>query len=76
MQMRQKMAMLVAIMSLALALVSILSIVPRIRLVEAIGLFATAFGAGAGFVDAVTGMRRESAERRSSANPAKLKKRP
>ena len=53
-----KMAVLIAVIGVGLAVVSIFSVVPRIRLVEAVSLFATAFAAGAGLAVTITGMRR------------------
>ena len=69
MQTRQKISILGAILGLILAFASILSVVPRIRLVEAVGLFATAFGAGAGFTDTLMSTRRatEGKPRRSES---------
>ena len=55
-----RISMLIAVLSVVLALLSISSVVPRIRLVEAIALFATAFGAGAGLVHSVVGMQRDA----------------
>jgi hypothetical protein len=55
--------MIVAILGLVLAIASMHSVVPRIRLVEAIGLFATAFGAGAGLTATLAGVRRERRDR-------------
>lgn len=52
--------MFAAIFGSLLSLASILNVVPRIRLVEAVGLFATAFGAGAGLADALSRARRAS----------------
>lgn len=57
---RQRLSMFAAIFGSLLSLASILSVVPRIRLVEAVGLFATAFGAGAGLADALSRARRAS----------------
>jgi hypothetical protein len=54
-------AILLAVISLILAFASIYSLVPRIRLVEGVGLFATAFGAGASF--AAAALRRGRAPR-------------
>jgi hypothetical protein len=47
------MSIVTAFMGLVLAATSMSSVVPRIRLVEAIGLFATAFGAGAALTAAL-----------------------
>src|SRR3954468_7337889 len=57
MQTRQKLSLLAAVLGLALGVASIASVVPRIRLVEAVTLFATAFGAGAGLTDAIRSAR-------------------
>jgi hypothetical protein len=58
MQTSRRMSVVVAIMGLVLAVASMFSVVPRIRLVEALSLFATAFGAGAGLVAALASPRR------------------
>jgi hypothetical protein len=63
MQTRQKLSILVTILGTILAFASIVSVVPRIRLVEAVGLFATAFGAGAGLTDTLVNMRRPASKR-------------
>ena len=52
-----KLAILIAVIGLLLAVLSISSVVPRIRLVEALSLFATAFGAGASFAVSMTSRR-------------------
>jgi len=57
MQTRQRTSLILAIISVVLAVMSISNVVPRIRLVEAILLFATAFGAGAGFAATAAGIR-------------------
>ena len=57
MKTRQNLGIMVAVFSSILAVVSMLGVVPRIRLVEAVGLFATAFGAGAGVADALATRR-------------------
>jgi hypothetical protein len=51
------MAVLIAVLGVVMALASIASVVPRIRLVEAIGLFATAFAAGAAAAVTVASLR-------------------
>ncbi len=48
-----RLTLLIAGIGVLMAAGSIYSIVPRIKLVEAIALFATAFGAGAAFALAV-----------------------
>jgi hypothetical protein len=53
----RRLAILLAVISLVLACASIYSVVPRIRLVEAVGLFATAFGAGASFAASLRSRR-------------------
>ncbi len=53
----QRLSLLLAIIGLGLAALSIYSVVPRIKLVEAVSLFATAFGAGAGVTAALRGRR-------------------
>jgi hypothetical protein len=47
------MSIVAAIVALVVALASMYSLVPRIRLVEAISLFAAAFAAGASLVSAL-----------------------
>ena len=54
--------LLTAIIGLVLAMGSVASVVPRIRLVEAVGLFATAFGAGAGAAATVVAIKRARRE--------------
>ena len=53
-------ALVVAVIGLVSALALMSSVVPRIRLVEAVSLFATAFGAGASFAVSVVETRRRS----------------
>ena len=60
---RQKLSLFAAIMGLVLGVASMASVVPRIRLVEAVGLFASAFGAGAGLTEAIRSARTEPARR-------------
>jgi hypothetical protein len=52
--------MLIAVIGLLMAAGSVYSVVPRIRLVEAITLFATAFGAGVAFALAIAERRRQT----------------
>ncbi len=54
------MAILIAVVGLVSAVALMFTLVPRIRLVEAVSLFATAFAAGAGFAVTVTSLRRRS----------------
>ena len=49
-----------AIIGVVIAVASVYSIVPRVRLVEAVGLAASSFGAGAAFVAAIVGRRKGS----------------
>jgi len=60
MQTKQKLSILVVIVGSILSAASIFTVVPRIRLVEAIGLFATAFGAGAALTHTFASMAAES----------------
>ena len=53
------MALVIAVVGVATAAPAMFSLVPRVRLVEAITLFATAFGAGAGLGIAVAAAKRE-----------------
>ena len=53
MQRKERLSLFVAVVSFVLAAASMASVVPRIRVVEAISLFATAFGAGAGLASAL-----------------------
>ena len=55
--------MLLAIIATVIAVASIANVVPRIRLVEAIILFATAFAAGAGFAATVADLRQRNSLR-------------
>ena len=55
--------LVIAIVGVIAALATVASVVPRIQLVEAITLFATAFGAGAAFVAALVGFRRQNTTR-------------
>jgi hypothetical protein len=63
MRTRQKWSLFAAAMGLVLGLASIASVVPRIRLVEAVTLFASAFGAGAGLTEAIRSARTDPARR-------------
>ena len=49
-----------AVIGVVIAAASVYSIVPRVRLVEAIGLAASSFGAGAAFVAAIVERRKGS----------------
>lgn len=51
-------ALVVAIIGVVMAVASMYSVVPRVRLVEAIGLAATSFGAGAALVVAIAERRK------------------
>lgn len=53
-------ALFLAIIGVVIAVASIYSIVPRVRLVEAVGLAASSFGAGAAFVAAIAARRKGS----------------
>lgn len=57
--MRIKLLFLAAIIQVVLGIASTITLVPRIRLVEAVTVFATAFGAGATFVGGVIEIRKE-----------------
>lgn len=63
MQTRQRLSLFAAVIGLVLGVALIASVVPRIRLVEAVGLFATAFGAGAGLTEAIRSARTEPPRR-------------
>jgi hypothetical protein len=52
-------ALLIAIIGLVSAVALMYGLVPRIRLVEAVSLFAAAFGAGASFAVTIVSMRRQ-----------------
>lgn len=52
--MRARLLLIAAIIQVVLAGMTVAALVPRIRLVEAITIFATAFGAGVTFI---TGLR-------------------
>ena len=52
------MTMLIAIVGVLVAVASIFSLVPRVRLVEAVILAATSFGAGAALAAAISQRRR------------------
>ena len=56
----QRLPLLLVVAALVLAALSMYSIVPRISLVEAVTLFATAFGAGAGMAATITSARRRT----------------
>ena len=51
-------ALFLAVIGVVIAAASVYSIVPRVRLVEAVGLAASSFGAGAAFVAAIVGWRK------------------
>jgi hypothetical protein len=51
--MRIKLLLFAAIVQVVIAALTTATLVPRIRLVEAVTIFATAFGAGATFVGGV-----------------------
>ena len=51
------MSVVVAVAGVITGLLSMYSLVPRVRLVEALTLFATAFAAGAGFAATVASVR-------------------
>ena len=53
-------AILIAVGGLVSAVASMYGLVPRIRLVDALGLFATAFAAGAGLAVAIMDFRRRT----------------
>ena len=53
-------ALVIAVIGVVIAVASVYSIVPRVRLVEAIGLAATSFGAGAALAVAVAARRKQS----------------
>ena len=52
--------MFLAVIGVVIAVASVYSIVPRVPLVEAIGLAASSFGAGAAFVAAIAARRKTS----------------
>ena len=54
------MSVVVAVAGVITGLLSMYSLVPRVRLVEALTLFATAFAAGAGFAATVASVRGKS----------------
>ena len=54
------MSVVVAIVGVITGLLSMYNLVPRVRLVEALTLFATAFAAGAGFAATVASLREKS----------------
>jgi hypothetical protein len=56
--MRIKLLLFAAIVQVVLAALTVTALVPRIRLVEAVTVFATAFGAGATFVGGVAELRK------------------
>ena len=60
---KQKLLLVVALVALGLAALSMYSVVPRIKLVEAVSLFASAFGAGAAMTTAVGARGRARHER-------------
>lgn len=61
--MRLKLLVLATVIQLITALASVFTLVPRVRLVEAVTVFATAFGAGATFVGGVIEIRKERRSR-------------
>ena len=63
MQTRQRLSLFTAVIGLVLGVASIASVVPRIRLVEAVTLFGSAFGAGAGLTEAIRSARTDPARR-------------
>ena len=52
--MRTRLLLFAAIIQVVLGIITATALVPRIRLVEAITVFATSFGAGATFVGGMT----------------------
>ena len=54
------MSVVVAVAGVVTGLLSMYSLVPRVRLVEALTLFATAFAAGAGFAATIASLRANS----------------
>jgi hypothetical protein len=56
--MRTKLLLFAAIIQVVLAALTVTALVPRVRLVEAVTVFATAFGAGATFVGGVAELRK------------------
>jgi hypothetical protein len=60
---REKAALVVAILATILAIITMADLLPRVRLVEVIMLFGTAFGAGAGFTKALNDWRARSRDR-------------
>lgn len=56
-------ALFLAVIGVVIAAASVYSLVPRVRLVEAVGLAASSFGAGAAFVAAIVGWRKEPGAR-------------
>jgi hypothetical protein len=61
--MRTRLLLLAAIIQVVLGALTAAALVPRIRLVEAVTVFATAFGAGATFVGGLNDFKKS---RRSS----------
>ena len=55
----RKRPLLLAMIGLGLAVASMYTLVPRIKAVEAVALFATAFGSGAAVAAALTPPRRD-----------------
>jgi hypothetical protein len=56
--MRTRLLLLATIIQVVLGIMTATALVPRIRLVEAVTVFATAFGAGATFVGGVAEFRK------------------
>jgi hypothetical protein len=63
--MRTKLLLLATILQVVLGGATAAALVPRIRLVEAVTVFATAFGAGATFAGGVIELRKGRRDRRS-----------
>ena len=51
-------ALFLAVIGVVIAVASMYSLVPRVRLVEAVGLAATSFGAGAALAVAIAALRK------------------
>jgi hypothetical protein len=56
--MRTRLLLIAAIIQVVLAALTVTALVPRVRLVEAVTVFATAFGAGATFVGGLAEFRK------------------